>query len=384
MSIKVLHLIDSAGLYGAEKMLLTLVAEQRKRGLSPLILSAGAPEMGEKAIESEAKRLGLPVLPWRMKPGLNLKQSLEVCHWARQGGFQILHSHGYKFNILLGILPRFVRDVPLITTLHGYVNAPRWSKMWLYEKLDQRLLPRMDKVCVVSAHMEEQPALSRVVPEKLVVVENGLGTEANLLSPPARLPATSSECFKILAVGRLSREKNFAALITALANDNLRKKNMELFIVGEGPLLPELEQLSRKYGISKKVHFLGYRKDVTTLMREASLLAMPSLTEGLPVTLLEAMRCQLPVVASSVGGIPKALEHGKAGILIKPGSPQSLTNTLERIVSGEINLGSLAQRARERFEQHYSAESMESQYMGLYECLIKSDSTRQRIGESES
>jgi len=78
MSVKVLHLIDSGGLYGAEKMLLGLVSEQLKLGLYPLILSAGAPGIEEKALEAEARRLGLPLKLWRMKPGFNLKESLTI------------------------------------------------------------------------------------------------------------------------------------------------------------------------------------------------------------------------------------------------------------------------------------------------------------------
>ena len=91
MGLKVLHLIDSGGLYGAEKMLLTLVAEQVKMGLSPMILSAGEMGITEKALEIEAKRLGLPLCIWRMKPGFNFKESLKILRWAKTHKFQVLH-----------------------------------------------------------------------------------------------------------------------------------------------------------------------------------------------------------------------------------------------------------------------------------------------------
>jgi hypothetical protein len=109
MGLKVLHLIDSGGLYGAEKMLLSLVQEQLKQGLDPMILSAGEPGTDEKPIEAEARNKGLPVTAWRMAPGLNLKESWKILKWAQDNKYQLLHSHGFKFNVLLGMYPAWIR-----------------------------------------------------------------------------------------------------------------------------------------------------------------------------------------------------------------------------------------------------------------------------------
>jgi hypothetical protein len=131
--LRVLHLIDSGGLYGAERMLLALVAEQIRQGLAPMILSAGDPGIDDKPLETEARRLGLPVTAWRMRPGLNLREAWRIATWARSGRYQVLHAHGYKFNILLALLPRRVRgrDSVFVTTLHGYVRAPFATWLWI-------------------------------------------------------------------------------------------------------------------------------------------------------------------------------------------------------------------------------------------------------------
>ena len=99
--MKVLHLIDSGGLYGAEKMLLALVKAQLSQGLEPMILSAGELTIPQKPLEIEATRLGLPVIPWRMKPGFNIGESRKILKWAVANDYDILHSHGFKFNVLL-------------------------------------------------------------------------------------------------------------------------------------------------------------------------------------------------------------------------------------------------------------------------------------------
>ena len=118
-------------------MLLSLVQEQTRRGMDPMILSAGAPGIEEKALEKEAVRLRIPVTPWRMKPGLNIRESWKILKWAQLNGYQILHSHGFKFNVLLGMIPRLLRKLPMVVTLHGYVHAKRFSKLWVYEVLDR-------------------------------------------------------------------------------------------------------------------------------------------------------------------------------------------------------------------------------------------------------
>ncbi|MDX5429536.1 MAG: hypothetical protein LPK45_00665, partial [Bacteroidota bacterium] len=98
--MKILHLIDSGGLYGAEKVLLNLAIEQKRQGMEPVMLSAGLPNIEDKAIEIEARKVGIEVVAWRMKAGLNIREGLRIIEWACSNGVKVLHSHGYKFNII--------------------------------------------------------------------------------------------------------------------------------------------------------------------------------------------------------------------------------------------------------------------------------------------
>lgn len=131
MGIRVLHLIDSGELYGAEKILTSLVKEQLKQGFKSMILSAGYPNISEKAVEAEARRKGLPIAPWRMKPGRNLKESWKILKCARVNGYNLLHSYRYKFNVLFGMYPKSVRRIPMVSNFHGQIHAPLFSKLWL-------------------------------------------------------------------------------------------------------------------------------------------------------------------------------------------------------------------------------------------------------------
>ncbi|MFV8571127.1 glycosyltransferase [Marinobacter sp. SBS5] len=376
MSIKVLHLIDSGGLYGAEKMLLTLVAEQLKQGLVPMILSAGELGQPEKPIEAEAKRLGLPVTPWRMKPGFNLTGSREILHWAKSSGFEVLHSHGYKFNVLMGLWPESIRSIPLVTTLHGYVKAPTFTKSWLYESLDRVGLSQMRAVVLVSDAMKEQIPQAIARSEKVTVIPNGLDIEA--VRAKAKLPIsdTFSEFFNthspvLLGVGRLSPEKGFDRLISTFTKLRNRYANAGLIIIGEGKLRPELERLAKESGVEASVLLPGYCGEVPAMMAKADVLCMPSRTEGLPITLLEAMAAGVSIVASDVGEIAQVLgrqgEVAYGGVVITPESDTGLYEGLQAALSQTDASEAAKIWSLQRVQESYSSEAMADRYTSVYQ-----------------
>ena len=129
--MKVLHVIDSGGLYGAEVMLLNLMSEQVAMGLEPILASIGDPGITEKPLETEAIRRGLPVKVFRMRPGPNVWGALKILRFARSELVGLLHSHGYKGNILFGLMPRMLRRIPMVATVHGWTWTGGISRMGL-------------------------------------------------------------------------------------------------------------------------------------------------------------------------------------------------------------------------------------------------------------
>src|SRR5690606_26387521 len=205
---------------------------------SPLILSAGTPDIEEKPLEKAALERGLPIKKWRMKAGFNLPEAWKILKFAKQEGVQILHSHGYKFNLLMGIWPKVVRKIPLVATLHGYVNAPKYTKMWLYEILDRAILNRAESVIIVSSHMENMSTLKRIKRNKIYLVENGINIDASTWVDE-KLDGNVEKFFKghnkiIGSVGRLSKEKGHEYLIKAFFNLLQVEKNIGLLLIGEG------------------------------------------------------------------------------------------------------------------------------------------------------
>jgi len=358
--MKILHLIDSGGLYGAEQMLLALTEEQLKQGLDPIILSCGLPNEANKPLEIEAEKRNIPVVKWRMKAGLNFQGAWKILKLAKKEKVDILHSHGYKFNILFAIFPKFARKIPFITTVHGYVHAVKFSSNWVYQIIDKLSLRKMSKVIFVSQiTRNEFSALNHSV-----VVQNGISVKpSNNIVPENRLKSNN---IRIVAIGRLAKEKGFDYLLESIKHSQNTEYQIDLTIMGSGEYKNKLYELANKLGILEQVTFKGFVEKPSLYFNDFDFLIMPSLTEGLPITILEAMREKLPILASDVGEIPIVLKNSYP--LIK--SPAELPDLFSHIDSFIKQYGDkwleTSQCLYERFVKEYSSEVMANKYQKLY------------------
>ena len=371
--MKILHVIDSGGLYGAEVMLLNLVSEQLDAGLEPLILSIGVPGEEAKPVEQEARRSGLPVKSVRFRAGLNFRAGFRLLREARQAGFHLIHSHGYKGNILLGLFPTSLRRMPMLATLHGWTSTGRGlTKMRIYEWLDSRCLARLDSIVFVNDQMLKHRAFRSVPQAKKHVVYNGIALDDTHDVPvAAEIRSFCQRGWTIVAVGRFSPEKNFSALVEAVGQLVQGGADLQLLLLGDGGQRDLLSSLIIQYGLEKRVMMPGYVENVDAVLNLCRLFVMPSLTEGLPMALLEAMKAEIPIVASRVGGIPEALENGRAGRLITPGNLSELIAALEECSapSAALELKDYALRARNRLEQKFTSRRMAESYLRIYQQL---------------
>src|ERR1700681_1912903 len=171
--MRILHLIHSEGVYGAELILLYLAREQQQRGDESFVGSIRDPGKGQTPFEALAHSWGLPVVPIRIAPRPTPGVVRSLLRTVRDVAPDVLHSHGYKPNILLGFLPRRLRG-PMLTPLHGWTGARTFSALWLYERLDRLSLRRIDSVVVVTRRMLKLSALQGVAPSRRHVIENGI------------------------------------------------------------------------------------------------------------------------------------------------------------------------------------------------------------------
>lgn len=365
--MKVLHIIDSGGLYGAEVMLLQLMCEQQKLGHTPILASIGSKATGEKPIEVEARKLGLSVEPFRMANGPNFIGALNVLRFAKETGVELLHSHGYKGNILFGLLPRWIRRLPMLITVHGWTSNGRLSKMAVYEWLDKICLSRVDRVVMVNPLMQQLPVLKKL--KNTVVIENGIGFE---IVTEQRLQPEIITFIKqrptIVAVGRFSPEKGFNFLLEAVAQLIEQGDDVQLLLLGDGGLRQQLTAQAQNLGLLDRVLMPGHVAQVESYLAQCAVFAMPSLTEGLPIALLEAMRAAVPIVASKVGGIPNVLDYGRAGVLVEAKDVASLVTALQGLLNGSQG-EDLVRNSQQRVAEKYSSQSMAMKYQDVYRSI---------------
>lgn len=368
--MKILHLIDSGGFYGAEAVLLELVKEQRKQGIDAQICSIGTLSDKEKAIEKMCRMENLPVHAFRMRAGPNILGALKILSFAKKEKVDIFHSHGYKANILFALLPAFIRKIPLLVTLHGWTSVKPWKKIWFYEKLDAFLLRYRPIVVLVSSAMTEKlAALCRK--NKCIVIENGISTQLPEIRGKdiaKKLLQIKSSGKKIIgSIGRLSHEKGYDTLIQAFS---LCDSTMMLVIMGDGPRRQELEQLVETKKLGNRVLFLGYTEQASQYLSFFDVYVNSSRTEGTPITLLEAMRARVIIVARDVGGNRQVLGNGQYGYLVKDENPETMS---EEILKSLTSSSQQVEQAYQSFLQCYSVTVMSDKYSHIYQGLVNID-----------
>jgi glycosyltransferase involved in cell wall biosynthesis len=370
--MRVLHFVDSTGLYGAETVLLSLAAAQQCLGHSPALVSIGNANSGEKPIEQEAKRRGLPVHVVRMADGPNLAGALKLVNLARRQHADVLHSHGYKPNILLGFLPKRLQPAPLVATLHGYTHGRGLDRMRFYKWFDLRALRRFDRVVLVHAGMRTVPGIDTLGDSRVRVIENGLPDADPAAASTAPDPRLVAFCRGpvVGAIGRLSPEKGFDHLIAAFAQLVAGGSNAKLVILGEGSERGALERAVAERGLADRVFMPGFL-DGPRHLPFFSVFVLPSLSEGLPISLLEAMRARVPVVATRVGAVPWVLGN-TCGLLVEPDDVTGLARSLERVLADASVAAGLVHASASRVRA-FSSDHMVARYLDAYAELVPHD-----------
>ncbi len=378
--MKILHVIDSGGLYGAEVMLLTLCEELQKLGHQVVIASIGSCGVTNKPLEGEARRRGILVETFRFRNGPNPFGAWKLLSYAKSKRFDIIHSHGYKGNILLGFIPRKVRGIPMLCTVHGWTSTGGFSLLRLYEYADSMSYRLLDAVVLVHDAMHSHRKFSGKDLPNVTVINNGIPVEepGSGDRPPAvsrerheEIRAFCSRRKTIGAIGRLTEEKGFRYLVEAFKVVVSAGSDVNLIIIGEGPERTRLETMATLHGLQDRFMLAGYIPEASRYLSCLAMYVISSMTEGLPISLLEAMRARIPVVSTKVGGIEDVLDRGTAGIVVPPCEPEALAEGLMRMLSDRGSREPMVARAAEIFERRFTSTVMASNYINTYAAVIR-------------
>lgn len=371
---KIFHLITSDGVYGAEVMLLNLIAQQIKIGIAPVLGSIGRKGEGEKPIEALVRHMEVPVFRFTATKGIDLLAGAKIIRWAKENKISIIHTHGYKPNLLVAFFPRWWRRIPILRTLHGWTNPNKYSRKGVYQLLDIFSLRFTDALFAVSeAMLKKPPHLNTSL--NVQVIENGIA-EPQINSTTLEkskndlIYSFCTNSHMLLSIGRLSEEKGFANLILGVARLVREGVDIKLCIIGEGPQREQLESLIRKQNLQDEVLLAGYRENAYRFMPFFDTYILSSYTEGLPITILEAMHMGVPIVATRVGGVPEVLDCGNAGSFLCSNDPTEIYTHLKMFVKNIQKRKDIIQKAKVRAKSIYSAEIMGQKYKNAYLKLL--------------
>jgi glycosyltransferase involved in cell wall biosynthesis len=212
--------------------------------------------------------------------------------------------------------------------------------------------------------------------EKLAMIPSGIADEEPPDVDPAEVRASlglAPDAPLILFVGRLAAQKSVETLLSSMDLLQHVRPDVRALIVGEGPLRSRLEETAISYLLfrDRRVQFLGHREDVPRLLAAADVLVLPSLYEGLPNVVLEAMRFRKPVVATAAPGTTEVVEDGVTGLLVPLQNPPALTRAIQKIIDDPTYARTLGEAGRARAEAEFGANLMISRFADLYEQLAK-------------
>jgi glycosyltransferase involved in cell wall biosynthesis len=361
MRLSVIHLRSSSGLYGAEQVVLELCRQQTEHYASTRLLVFAPVGAAPGALLTLAGSRHVRASALACRGPLDLRCIFRLRRLLRAelyGHRVVLHCHDYK-SVVYGGLAALGLPLTRIATLHGWLNDSR--RLRLYHWLEARMLRHFQRVCAVSDSISRQLLKLGLDPGVVRRVDNGI--DIHRFRPRPMPPSEGlAGPLRLGTAARLSPEKNLGLLIDALAECRDRGRILQLMIVGEGPERARLERRVRQLQLSEQVAMPGSIAGLEAWYPTLDAFVLPSLSEGMPLAVLEALACGCPVIASAVGSIPDLLEGVSGCRTVSPGDGQALVEALLALPEPDRPL--LA--ARERVARRYSGERMATRYAGIY------------------
>lgn len=322
-------------------------------------------------VEDFASR-GLPVhvvhnLIRALNPVKDSVAFLDLRRAIRELAPDLVATHSSKAG-WLGRLVAGTLGIPVVFTVHGWSfteGVPK-NKQRLYRTAERLAAPMANRIITVSEFDRELALRHRITtPEKLIAIHNGVPDISELYHA-----TTDQQPPQIMMVARMDEPKDHETLLAALAG--LKHTQWGLHLVGDGPLRSDYERRVDELGLSDKVAFWGSRKDIPELLATAQVFVLSSKWEGFPLTILEAMRAGLPVIASDVGGVKEAVVDGETGFLVPRQDAYTMRSRLETLIECPSLRQEFGKAGRERYERLFTLEKMVEDTMGVYEEALSS------------
>lgn len=375
-SPRLLQIKGSSPFGGDCVLMLELARAARQRGYDVDVLAVD-PHF-QKMIRNEGLGLvDLDVIRREIRPVWDLRGLLRLTSFLSQSPYSIVHTHTTKPGVVGTLAARRAGIPAVIHTVHlfpfheqtgrivtaAYVAAERLAARWC------------DRIVTVGDFQREwalEKGIGRV--EQVVSIPNGVRVDsAQTRRTPAEVRAELGigDAFMILSTGRLAEQKGIEYLIRAGALLRSEMPSVKIVLAGDGPLRKSLSRLVRDLELGDMVNVLGFRSDVGDLLAACDLVVLPSLWEGLSISLLEAMAIGKPVVTTTIASNREVTNDGEAAVLVPPKDQQNLAGAIRALAKDEPRREELGRRGREVQRERYTLQRMLDAYLSVYDRLLQ-------------
>ena len=382
--MKILHIISSGGMYGAEAVILNMSRTLNESGhCSVLGVFSNSSNPNTQLHERAAKEdIESHLIPCKGQMDRSVLGSIREL--AVRTNADVIHAHGYKADIYVYLALR-KEGVPLISTCHTwYDNDPF---VFLYGVADRFVLRSYAAVVAVSDEVKQRLLKAGVCEGNIHLVRNGIDLRPfDKAHAALRGDSTLDSALIVGLVGRLSREKGVDLFIRAAACILVEFPRARFLVLGEGPDLDKLESLIDELKIRDSLQILGRRDDMPSIYASLDLMVSASRQEGLPMAILEGMASRLPLIATAVGEVPTVVLNGRTGVLVPAESVEAISAGILELLRDTAKRERLGVAARQFIEEEFSAERMTADYLRVYEAAGRMDKGRRfedarRFGE---
>jgi glycosyltransferase involved in cell wall biosynthesis len=374
--LRLLHVVGESRFGGAGKIILRLGKVAQAEGWQVDVLATDP--IFQQAIRQHGLGLvDLDVIRREIRPVWDLGGLMRLHKFLKKEPYRIVHTHTSKAGFV-GRLAARLAGVPVIMhTAHGFAfheGSPALIRL-IYSSLERIASRWCDRIVAVSEfHRTWAIEMKMCSSQQIIAIPNGIpevGRNRNIgLTELRREMGAQDGDLVILCMVRLAADKGLKYLIEAAATLPRTGRRLQIVIAGDGPARDRLEQLAGKLKVTDRVKFLGFREDVGDLLAAADLVVLPSLREGLSISLLEAMAAGKPIIATSIGSQREVASHADMARLVPAASAAALSEAIVRLADNPQLMTRLGASARTVYESCYTESRMLQSYRQLYFDLL--------------
>jgi len=351
----------SLELGGIERLLLEFCRELNKQDQFTLHMLVFSPLLG---IKNEFEKENIHIIVLNKKPGVNFRLVPKIIKLIKELDIDIIHSHAQN-TWFYSAIAALITKKPIISTIHSGNYKYQTMQKYRWNLLSLILSFITNKITTVGKHLQQDLLKLGVKQSKIINIYNGINYKK------FEINTTKEVENALIIVARLCFQKNHLILFEAI--NIVRKKipEIKLYVVGDGELFKELNLYIEKHHLSNNIIMMGQRNDINHLLHSKSIFILPSIIEGLPISLLEAMTSKRAIIASNIPANTEVVTDNQHALIVNPYDSQDIANKITTLYNDKLLQKRLAVHSYEHVKKHFSFHTMTEKYIDLYKEFTK-------------